>query len=258
MANEISIIVPVHNEQANVLPLAEEVGAVFGKGPWNYELVFVDDASVDGTWKAIQEAQMKNGRVRGVRHNRQAGQSAALWTGIQITTSPVLATMDGDLQNDPSDFPAMLERLDDYDFVCGVRVQRSDRWIRKVSAKVARAARRRVLRVDFADTGCALRVFRRSTLDNLFPFNGLHRFLPILVHGNGARTLEVPVKHRHRVHGVSKYGVWNRLGRGIADLLAIAWYQRRRLSPVPYTESCASTTAPLPAKQKPANARTAG
>ncbi len=230
---ELSILVPVYNEEDNILPMAGEVAAALKHEQRAYELVFVDDASTDGTWRKIQEARKLDERVRGVRHLRNAGQSAALWTGIQATTSPVLATLDGDLQNDPADLPRMIEKLGGFDFVCGNRTMRKDSFLRRASSVIARWARHLALGVDFQDTGCGMRVFRRSALQGVFPFNGLHRFLPILVHGGGARTVEIPINHRPRVAGVSKYGVWNRLGRGIVDLFAIAWYQRRRLGNIP-------------------------
>lgn len=236
MACDVSIVVPVYNEQDNILALAQEVLAAFKNERWSYELVFVDDASTDATWPAIQKARSFNSRVRGLRHMRNCGQSAALWTGIQATQSPLIATMDGDRQNDPADFPKMLAELSRYDFVCGVRTKRQDNLVRRLSAVVARRARKAVLRVDFVDTGCAMRVFKRRSLGNLFPFNGLHRFLPVLVHGGGASTLEVPVNHRPRTAGLSKYGTWDRLVRGIFDLFALAWYQRRRILPVPFEE----------------------
>jgi hypothetical protein len=125
--------------------------------------------------------------------------------------------------------PLLFAELKDHDFVCGVRRKRQDNWLRLVSTRVARAARRQVLKVDFCDTGCAFRVFKRQALTGIFPFNGLHRFLPVLVHGNGARTKEIAIGHRARVAGVSKFGLWNRVWRGIYDLIAIAWYQKRRL-----------------------------
>lgn len=229
VACDLSIIVPVYNEEENILPLAQEVKSALEAGSWKYELVFVDDASTDDTWRLIQEARYLDPRIRGIRHGKNAGQSAALWTGIRATSGRLIATMDGDRQNDPADFPRLLRELETYDFVCGVRTKRQDNLMRRVSTWVARKARKLVLKVDFADTGCALRVFKRSSLEDVFGFNGLHRFLPVLVHGAGAKTLEVPVNHRPRVAGVSKYGIWNRLGRGILDLFAIAWFQRRRL-----------------------------
>ena len=236
MASDISIIVPVYNEAENILPMLRETAAAMKGAARSWELVFVDDASSDETWARIAEARGLDARVRGLRHARNAGQSAALWTGIQASTSPILATLDGDLQNDPADLPRMLGELERHDFVSGMRLQRRDNFVRRVSSAIARRARRTALGVDFRDTGCAIRVFKRTALNGVFPFNGLHRFLPVLVHGGGGRTLEVPVNHRPRVAGVSKYGVWNRLGRGIYDLFAIAWYQKRRVGSVPFTE----------------------
>jgi dolichol-phosphate mannosyltransferase len=229
VSKELAIIVPVYDEADNIHPLAREVGDAMKNVAIDYELVFVDDASKDATWQRIQELRKSNPRVRGLRHRKNAGQSAALWTGILNTTTPLIATLDGDLQNDPADLPKLIEEVRDVDFVCGVRTKRKDTWVRRMSSKIARVARKSALGVDFADTGCAFRVFKRSALDGLFGFNGLHRFLPVLVHGGGHRTKEIPINHRARVAGVSKYGVFNRLGRGIYDLIAVGWYQRRRV-----------------------------
>jgi len=236
VAFDISIVVPVFNEEENVLPLAREVAEAMRTDTRSYELVFVDDASTDATWARILQAHRKDARVRGVRHGRNAGQSAALWTGLQVTTSPIVATLDGDLQNDPADLPKLLAETEKYEFVCGVRSRRQDNFLRRVSSSVARAARHWVLGVNFLDTGCGLRAFKRSALNGVFPFNGLHRFLPILVHNAGATTREIPINHRPRVAGFSKYGLWDRLGRGIFDLFAMAWYQRRRGGHVPFEE----------------------
>jgi len=233
---QLSIVVPVYNEEANVLPLAEEVRNAFSDRQLNYELIFVDDGSDDCTWEKIIQARSMDPRVRGLRHQKNGGQSAALWTGILASTAPVIATLDGDLQNEPADLPKLLEAMDGCDFVCGVRKKRQDDWLRRVSTKVARKARHWVLKVDFCDTGCAVRVFKREVLKGLFPFNGIHRFLPVLVHSTGARTKEVPINHRQRIAGVSKYGLHNRLWRGIYDLIAVAWYQRRRIGEIPCVE----------------------
>ena len=227
---------PVYNEAENILPLAQEVAQAMSSPARDYELVFVDDASTDQTWGKIQEAYRLNVRIRGLRHSRNSGQSAALWTGLQNSDSPIIATLDGDLQNDPADLPRLLSELDRVDFVSGMRLTRQDNFVRRISSKIARWARKAALKVDIRDTGCAIRAFKRSTLHGLFAFNGLHRFLPLLVQGGGASTLEIPVNHRPRIAGVSKYGVWNRLGRGLYDLMAMAWYQKRRLRPVPFTE----------------------
>ena len=233
MPVDISIIVPVFDEEDNVLPLAREIARALDKEPRTFELVFVDDASRDKTWDRIQEARRLDPRVRGVRHAHNSGQSAALWTGIESTTSGIVATLDGDLQNDPADLPRLFAELHSVDFVSGVRLNRQDNWLRRVSSSIARRARKAVLGADFQDTGCALRAFKRTALDGVLPFHGWHRFLPILVEGGGATTKEVPVNHRPRVAGVSKYGVWERFGRGIFDLIGVRWYQKRRLRRVP-------------------------
>jgi len=230
---DISIIVPVYNEADNVMPLCREVQAAMQKQQRSWELILVDDCSTDDTWKRVAEAHQLDNRIQGIRHLRNAGQSAAVWTGVQASASPIIATLDGDLQNDPADIPVMLPHLDNTDFVCGRRMNRRDTFVRRVSSRVARAARKAVLKADFADTGCAMRVFKRSAVDGILPFNGWHRFLPVLVHNNGAKTLEVPVNHRPRIAGVSKYGLANRLWRGIYDLMGVSWYQKRRLKVVP-------------------------
>jgi dolichol-phosphate mannosyltransferase len=232
---EISVIVPLYNEVDNVAPLARQVLDALRNEPRPLELVLVDDASTDGTWEQIIAANKLDPRVRGLRHGRNAGQSAALWTGFRGSSSPIIMTLDGDLQNDPADLPKLLAGLAEYDVVCGMRIARQDNFLRRASSKIARAARRAVLGVDFRDTGCALRVFKRSALNSLFAFNGFHRFMPVLAHSAGARVVELPVNHRQRIAGVSKYGVLNRLGRGIFDLFAVAWYQRRQIPPIPIT-----------------------
>jgi dolichol-phosphate mannosyltransferase len=229
MLPQISIIVPLFNEVDNVAPLTRQVLAAFQNELRPIELVLVDDASTDGTWEQIIAMHKADPRVRGLRHSRNSGQSAALWTGFRGSTAPILMTLDGDLQNDPADLPRLLENLDKFDVVCGMRLARQDNFLRRISSRIARGARKSMLGVDFRDTGCGLRVFKRSALDRLFPFNGFHRFMPVLAHSAGARVWEIPVNHRPRVAGVSKYGVWNRLGRGIVDLFAIRWYQKRQM-----------------------------
>jgi dolichol-phosphate mannosyltransferase len=237
VAPELSIIVPVYNEEDNVPPMAREIATALQTNPCRYELVFVDDGSTDNTWNQIAQVQTADPRVRGVRHAHNVGQSAALWTGLRVTSAPIVCTLDGDLQNDPADLPRLLDRLNEADFICGVRLKRQDDWLRRLSAGVARRARHAALGVDFRDTGCSLRVFRREALGGVLPFDGWHRFLPLLAHGAGARVREIPVHHRPRVSGRSKYGLWNRLGRGIWDLIGLHWYQHRRLKSVSFTET---------------------
>ena len=233
---ELSVVIPVFNEQENVLPLASEVAEALKDYRLPFEIVFVDDASKDSTWEKIQEARRIDPRVRGVRHHRNLGQSAAVWTGVQQTKAPLLATLDGDRQNDPADLPKLIAEVALVDFTCGVRLNRKDTWIKRTSSKIARCFRHWMLGADFRDTGCALRVFRRTALSQVLVFRGWHRFMPILVHNAGFTVKEVPVNHRPRAAGISKYGIGNRLWVGIYDLIGIAWYQRRRVPVVKPTD----------------------
>ncbi|HEV2210595.1 MAG TPA: glycosyltransferase family 2 protein [Verrucomicrobiae bacterium] len=232
----LSVIVPLRNEALNVVPLAQQIFKALEKNPSPLELLFVDDASTDETWRQILEAQRADARVRPLRHLRHGGQSAALWTGLCAARGDVLSTLDGDLQNDPADVPLLLAQLPEWDLVCGVRARRMDNGVRRFSSGVARTARRLMLGVDFRDIGCNLRVMKRSVLQTLLPFDGLHRFLPLLAHDAGARVKEMPVAHHPRVAGQSKYGVWNRMGRGMYDLAMIAWYRKRQLANVAVVE----------------------
>ena len=217
----ISVVVPLYNEARNVQPLAERVAKALGEQNGCFELILVDDGSNDETWQEILKARRADPRVRPVRHAARSGQSAALWTGFQASRAEVIATLDGDLQNDPADLPQMLAQLANCDMVVGVRVHRMDTFIRRLSSVVSRWARKLVLGVDFRDSGCNLRVFKRPVLKLLPAFDGLHRFVPILAHGAGAIVQEMPVTHHARVAGLSKYGICNRLGRGIAGLALV-------------------------------------
>ena len=236
-ATELSVVVPLRNEDPNVLPLTERVLQAFAQYAGRLEVILVDDASTDGTWKRILEAQRTDTRVRPLRHAQPAGQSAALWTGFEASRGEIIATLDGDLQNDPADLPRLIAELTHCDLVCGVRTRRMDTSLRRVSSRVARWFRKTVLRVDFRDIGCNLRAFKRPVLQTLLPFEGLHRFLPVLVHDAGGKVKEIDVAHHPRTGGRSKYGVWNRLGRGIGDLAMIAWYRKRQLKVVPVVEA---------------------
>jgi len=237
MDPEISIVVPLYNEGANVLPLVRDIVDGLRNEARAIELIFVDDGSTDGTWERILEARGVDSRVRALRHDRNAGQSAALWTGFRASRGDVIATLDGDLQNDPADLPRMLAKVATCDLVCGVRTRRMDNLVRRLSTRIARVARKLALGIDFRDSSCSLRVFRRSVLQMLPAFNGVHRFLPILAQSGGARVREMTVIHHPRIAGRSKYGVSNRLGRGIVDLLMVRWLLRRQLPNITTSET---------------------
>jgi dolichol-phosphate mannosyltransferase len=254
MRPELSIVVPFYNEEENVSPLVDGVIEAIGQYSGGIELILVDDCSTDTTWERIKNAHLKDKRVRGIRHLRNKGQSAALWTGFGISQGNIIGTLDGDLQNDPADLPAMLRELATCDLVCGVRTKRADNFLRRASSIIARRARKLALRMDFADTGCNLRVFKKSVLETVPAFDGLHRFMPVLAHSGGATVKEMPVRHHPRVAGQSKYGVWNRLGRGIRDLLMVGLFIRRQLKSTnatftahrPETELLAEEDKPSP------------
>ena len=195
----------------------------------SYELIVVDDGSEDQTMRVLQELSCKHPEVRVIRFRRNAGQSAALDAGFKHARGRVVVTLDADLQNDPQDIPILLEKLQDYDVVCGIRQGRQDTWLRRMSSRIANGVRRRVLHDDIADVGCSLRAYRRQCLASIKLYNGMHRFLPVLLHIEGFRIGQTPVRHHPRRHGHSKYNVRNRAWRALMDLWAVRWMQRRQL-----------------------------
>jgi dolichol-phosphate mannosyltransferase len=241
---DLSVVIPVHNESENVLPLAGEVAAALD-GRFDYEVIFVDDGSSDETPARLREAQGRYPRLRVVRHRKQSGQSTALWTGVRHARTPIVATLDGDGQNDPADIPALVAILEDpgqgnLALVAGHRVTRKDSAIQRISSRVANTVRSGLLRDDTPDTGCGLKVFRRDVFLALPYFDHMHRFLPALVLRHGGRVRSVPVRHRPRERGRSHYGVHNRLWVGLVDLFGVIWLRRRtRL-----TEAFEVTTPP--------------
>jgi glycosyltransferase involved in cell wall biosynthesis len=224
---EISVVVPVFNEEENLPLLAAELqGVLFSLGR-PCEVIFVDDGSTDGSLEALRRLGRKDPAVRIVRLRRNAGQSAALAAGFRAARGDVVVTLDADLQNDPADIPRLLDYLEGYDVVCGVRTDRQDGWLRKASSRIAGGVRNRLTGDPVADAGCTLRVYRTELLRRLPLFSGMHRFLPTLLKLEGARITEVPVHHRPRRHGQSKYNIRNRIWRSLADLFAVRWMQKR-------------------------------
>ena len=221
-----SVVIPFFNEAENIGFVLEEVRRTLP----NAEIVAVDDGSTDGTWEEI--VRMRG--VRGIRLARNMGQSAAMFFGLKASNGAVCGLMDGDGQNDPANFIPLLKEFysGSADVVCGYRANRSDTWDRKAASKVANSIRRAFLDDGVRDTGCSQKVFAREAIDLLVPFRTMHRYLPALFKHGGLRLSEVPVLHRARRAGASKY---NNLGRalvGIYDLVGVAWLLRRRLLPV--------------------------
>jgi len=225
----LSAVVPAYNEVESLPSLLAELRTALDATKRSWELVLVDDGSTDGTAALLLSEAASDPRLVIVRFEKNAGQSAALAAGLARARGDVVVTLDADLQNDPADIPTLLAALAGADVVSGVRAKRNDSWVRRVSSRVANATRRAVIGDSVTDIGCSLKVYRREALVGLPMFVGVHRFLPALCAFRGARVVEVPVHHRPRTRGVSKYGMGNRLWRGIHDLVGVSWLKHRLL-----------------------------
>ncbi len=224
----VSVVVPFFNEEDNVRPLAERIAAVFLDLPdYDYECVLVNDGSTDGTRAQLNALAAADARIRPVHLARNYGQSAALVTGMRRARGEYILTLDGDLQNDPADFPRFLRLLRDYDCVCGYRTARHDTWVRRVSSRVANVVRNALLHDGVRDAGCGNKGFRRCCVEHFVLFNGVHRFFAVMIRAAGLTLVECPVRHHPRRHGVSKYGIRDRLWRGLYDLIGVGWLRRR-------------------------------
>ena len=228
--NLLSVVIPVKDERENVRPMVERVREALRNGP-EWELVFVDDGSSDGTFQELEAAAFDDSRVKVVRLRRNFGQSAATQAGLDAARGDVIATLDGDLQNDPADIPIMLAKLDEgYDAILGLRAKRQDKFLlRKAPSFVANWLIRKVLGIPFKDFGCTLRVMRRDVVEGLELYGEMHRFITALVLQQGARVAQIPVRHHPRTAGVSKYNL-TRSVRVMLDLLTVKFlgsYQTR-------------------------------
>ena len=228
---EVSVVVPVCNERENVLPLAREIAAALPDR--RHETIFVDDGSTDGTADAVRAARAEGlPGVRLIRHAVRSGQSAAVATGVRAARAPWIATLDGDGQNDPADIPKLLETLgrsgsSRLRLVMGNRTTRRDTPLRRLSSRVANGVRGGLLRDGTPDTGCGIKVFDRAVFMDMPRFDHMHRFMPALFQREGYEVVSVPVNHRERTRGKSKYGLHNRLWVGIVDLFGVMWLGTR-------------------------------
>jgi len=228
-AKELTVIIPFFNEAGNMGPLLDETFSVLRRLDKSFEVLCIDDASTDNGLSVLNGLSRTYAELRVLRHRMNCGQSAACATGFRYARGSVIITMDGDQQNDPGDIPLMLEALENADVVCGVRRKREDDWVKRVSSKIANNFRNWITGDSISDAGCALRVFRKESIAELPVFNGMHRFLPTLLRLQGYRVKEISVNHRPRTRGVSKYGIKNRLLRGLIDCFAIRWWKKRCL-----------------------------
>ena len=231
---ELSVVIPLHNEQENVGPLIEEIHIALSG--IDYEIICIDDGSNDGTLDHLRALSAGSQRLRILRHSRKSGQSTAVWNGVRYSRSPWVATLDGDGQNDPADIPRLFRRVRDEaagkpTCVCGWRRNRRDTLLKRISSKVANHVRVRLLRDNTPDTGCGLKVFSREAFLLLPYFDHMHRFLPALFLRGGYGIESMEVNHRPRSRGKSKYGLHNRLWAGIIDLLGVYWLLHRSRLP---------------------------
>ncbi len=229
---ELSVVVPVFNEEGSLDALYAELQPVVARVAPSHEFVFVDDGSRDRSPEILARLAAADPHVRIVRLDRNHGLSSALHCGFHRARGAIVATLDSDLQNDPSDLPKLVDevRSGRADMACGWRRDRIDPFVKKVSSRIANAWRNSRTGESVHDITCPLKAFRREVRDVFLPFDGMHRFLPTLARMAGHRVVEIPVGHRARVHGSSKYGVWNRLFRGMKDLRAVRWMQERRMT----------------------------
>jgi len=220
----VSVVVPVFNEEDNMSILQTELrSALTGI---DHEIVFVDDGSTDRTAAKIDAAPS----IRVLRFEKNAGQSAALYAGVNVARGRVIVLIDGDLQNDPADIPKLLANIENgADLVCGYRAQRKDTLVKRLTSRIANFVRGRYTKDGVRDTGCTLKAMRRECAAVLVPFKGMHRFIPALIKGAGYQIVEVPVNHRPRKFGTSKYGLGNRAFRATMDMFGVRWLLSRQL-----------------------------
>ncbi len=232
MADSISLIVPVYNEVENIKPLHAEIAAVLDALDQKSELVFINDGSTDGSREQLDAAAARDSRVRVIHLQRNYGQTAAMMAGIHHSTGDILIPMDGDLQNDPAEIPRLLAKLNEgYDVVSGWRTPRNDPPVRVFVSRVANAIISRLSGVTLKDYGCSLKAYRRKNIADVKLYGEMHRFIPIYVNWEGGRVAEIPVRHRPRIHGVSKYN-FGRTWKVVLDLLTVRFLVKYSQKPM--------------------------
>lgn len=225
----ISVVAPVYNEKDNISRFIEKVENSLKKGFDSYEIILVNDGSTDGSKEILNEEAKKNGHVKVYHFTKNNGQTAALDFAFKKASGDLVLMMDSDLQTDPEDVYTLLPYIKEYDMVNGKRETREDGLKRKISSIVGNSVRNYITGDDIKDTGCPLKLFKKEVVKSFYLYEGMHRFLPTLAKINGFKVVEIPVKHYDREFGYSKYGVFNRLFKGLKDAFAVRWMKKRRL-----------------------------
>lgn len=229
---EVSVVIPCYNERENLRPLCAGLGKALGPRGISFELVVIDDASTDGSWEVLKGLGEELPFLRAQRFRRNCGQSAALEAGVRASRGRTIVTLDGDFQNDPGDLGKLLDALGDCDCASGDRTaSRREGYglLRVVSSRIANWVRNKASGESFADSACNFRAARRECFERIRFFNGAHRFITTLIKMEGFKVKEVPISSRPRLHGKSKYGVWNRLFRAARDLSGVRWMKSRHI-----------------------------
>lgn len=232
MQPDLSVVFPVFNEEENVPILLEEIAAAMRGQPWSYEMVAVDDGSRDRSLEILRQSRAKYPNLRILKFEKNSGQTAALDAAWRAARGKYVVSLDSDLQNDPADIPAMMRSLRESgaDMVIGVRVNRQDTVARRIQSRIGNSVRNWITGDRITDTGCSLKLATKEAIDGVALYTGMHRFLPTLVRMKGHKVVEMPVNHRPRRFGTSKYGAMNRAVRGLVDCLAVRWMSKRMLN----------------------------
>lgn len=232
MNPDLSVVFPVFNEEENIPILLDEIAAALRGEPWTYEMVAVDDGSRDRSLAILRQSKAKYPNLRVLTFEKNSGQTAALDAAWRAAHGQYVVSLDADLQNDPADIPKMMRELEraGADMVIGVRVNRQDTWSRKMQSRIGNGVRNWITGDQITDTGCSLKLVKRDAVDRVALYTGMHRFLPTLIRMRGYKVVEMPVHHRPRRFGISKYGAMNRAMRGLVDCLAVRWMSKRMLN----------------------------
>lgn len=230
MQTDLSLVIPVYNEKDNLVPLTGKILDVMKGNIDSFEIIYIDDGSDDGSSEILNELASQFDVVQVYHFTKNNGQTAAFAAGFAKAAGKLVIAMDADLQVDPKDIFKLIPYSKNYDVVCGIREKREDGFVKKISSKIGNGVRNWLTHESISDTGCPLKLFKNEVIKSFYLFEGMHRFLPTLAKMNGFSVIEVPVAHYPRQHGYSKYGIGNRMWKGLKDALAVRWMQKRNIN----------------------------